>query len=81
MSDKKTGGSVFSTTPENQTRMNGLGGDGMTMRDYFAGQALAGDMADGSCGSYDNDVDDRHLKERAEMLWRMADAMIATRYG
>lgn len=44
---------------------------GMTLRDYFAGQALAGIASDPTI--------DISTTERAEWSYRMADAMIAYR--
>ena len=44
--------------------------DGMTLRDYFAGQALAGYLADGVVS------EPQHC---AEFAYRMADAMLAER--
>ena len=52
---------------------------GMTLRDYFAGQALAGDMANGCEGIFHDDVDQKNLLSRASLMYRMADAMIAER--
>ena len=49
---------------------------GMSLRDYFAGQALAGYFAC-STTPHQNAVG----KEEAEYLYRMADAMIAARKG
>jgi hypothetical protein len=45
--------------------------DGMTLRDYFAGQALAGIASD-----YTLDIPYRHMAERA---YYIADAMLAER--
>jgi hypothetical protein len=45
--------------------------DGMTLRDYFAGQALAGIAADHTL-----DIPYRHMAERA---YYIADAMIEVR--
>ena len=36
---KDTGGPAFPTTPEHQERISGLGGPGMTLRDWFATHA------------------------------------------
>ena len=44
---------------------------GMTLRDYFAGQALAGALADPTC--------DISPVELAKIAYREADAMIAER--
>jgi hypothetical protein len=44
---------------------------GMTLRDYFAGQALAGALADPTC--------DLAPIELAKIVYREADAMLAAR--
>ena len=54
-------------------------GQAKTLRDEFAGQALAGDMATSDEGVFLNDVDSRHLFARAILLYRMADAMLEAR--
>jgi hypothetical protein len=46
---------------------------GMTLRDYFAGQALAGALADPTC--------DLSPIELAKIAYREADAMLAAREG
>lgn len=58
---------------------NGAGG--MTLRDYFAGQALAGDFATQSeqIGEIVKTTPDTWMIARAKTLYRMADAMIAAR--
>lgn len=53
-------------------------GQGMTLRDYFAGQALAGHMADAEASPHVYS-DDEFLLARAKFLYRFADAMLATR--
>ena len=70
---KWDGGPAFPTglTPGHYSQ------EGMSRRDWFAGQALAGDMANASEGSFSNASSDEHLRARAELLFRMADAMIA----
>ena len=57
------------------------GHNGITMRDYFAGQALAGEFAAQSdfCGDIDNHTSDYWMLERAQTFYRMADAMMAVR--
>jgi len=45
--------------------------DGMTLRDYFAGQALTGISSDPTI--------DISIVERAEWSYRMADAMLEAR--
>jgi hypothetical protein len=86
MTNKPTGGPAYPQAT--QTFQENMSGgryvlteqqDGMTLRDYFAGQALAGDMANGSEGVFGSDVSDDYLAMRAEFLYRMADAMIAAR--
>jgi hypothetical protein len=49
---------------------------GMSLRDYFAGQALAGDMADDALPS---DASPALLAERAHLYYRIADAMLKIR--
>lgn len=36
---------AFPTTPENEVRMNGTGGHGLSKREYFTAQAMVGIMA------------------------------------
>ena len=57
---------------------------GMTLRDYFAGQALAGWIAtldiepsDGFCG--DAKIERQHQRSVADWMYGYADAMIAAR--
>jgi hypothetical protein len=47
--------------------------NGMSLRDYFAGQALAGALADPTC--------DLAPIELAKIAYREADAMLAAREG
>lgn len=54
---------------------------GMSLRDWFAGQALSGEMADSAGGIWANDAKDADLYARACLLYRYADAMIAARGG
>jgi hypothetical protein len=49
---------------------------GMSLRDYFAGQALAGDMAD---EALPNDASPALLEARAQLYYRLADAMLKIR--
>lgn len=58
-------------------------GNGMTLRDWFAGQALEGDMASQSTGigEFTSLTSDKQLKERAAFFFRFADAMLAARKG
>lgn len=55
------------------------GHNGMSLRDWFAGHALAGDLANGDGGTYGNDAKDEYLVDRAMLYYRIADAMIAAR--
>jgi len=58
------------------------GSFGMTLRDWFAGQTLAGEFVQSEyAGHYPNECPQRTLKERAQLLYRMADAMIEARKG
>ena len=57
------------------------GHNGMWLRDYFAGQALAGDMANSSEGCFSNNAETDDLQSRAKFFYRMADAMLAARKG
>lgn len=52
--------------------------DGMSLLDYFAGQALAGDWAAQSMdiGIWSDDTADVNLESRARLYYRMAQAMI-----
>ena len=63
---EKTGGSAFPYNPESSLC-------GLTIRDYFAGQALAGYMLN-FAASHIGDTDNA-----AKYLYRIADAMIAER--
>ncbi|WP_250512842.1 hypothetical protein [Caballeronia sp. INDeC2] len=49
---------------------------GMSLRDYFAGQALAADMARETLPS---DASPALLEERAQLYYRVADAMLKVR--
>lgn len=40
MSKPDSGGPAFPCTPDHSVRMNGEGGTGMSLRDYFAAKAL-----------------------------------------
>lgn len=68
---------VHFSTAELQT---GNVNSGMTLLAYFAGQALAGDMAAQNeyCGTLGVDAPQAVLEERASLCWRMAVAMIDT---
>lgn len=49
-----------------------------TLRDEFAMAAMAGDWAS-ALGHYEDDGDTHHLRERASLFYRMADAMMSER--
>lgn len=72
----KDGGPAFPTPIPSMT-------NGMTLRDYFAGQALAGDLAAQSMdtGEYKSGATVGQLSARAALFYRFADAMIAARGG
>ena len=70
--EKDTGGAAF---PCEGGSDSGLYADaGMTLRDYFAGQALSGLCADPS----NHDFYDSH-EEAAETCYQIADAMLEAR--
>lgn len=71
----KDGGSAF-PVQESETMH---GAYGMTLRDWFAGQALAGELANSANGKWGSAVRDDHLAHCAEFMYRFADAMIAER--
>ncbi|SAK64768.1 hypothetical protein AWB77_02413 [Caballeronia fortuita] len=49
---------------------------GMSLRDYFAGQAMAADFAD---AAIPNDASSALLEARAQLYYRLADAMLKVR--
>lgn len=56
--------------------------DGMSLRDYFAGQALAGFISGGAIGHITGDLDQSNAtaeKTIAFSAYRFADAMVAAR--
>lgn len=55
--------------------------DGMTLRDYFAAKAMAGDWAtqNEKYGTWRDDTSDEKLASRARLYYRMADAMLKAR--
>ncbi|WNO06000.1 hypothetical protein [Rhodoferax mekongensis] len=70
MSNKETGGPAF---PSEHSRCQNGREDGMTLRDYFAGEALSGLVA--SC------TNDQEVTPRLAAKWcyEMADAMLEAR--
>lgn len=73
MSKVNDGGSAFPFLRESGSQFNPLclGDAGMTLRDYFAGQALAGMIASGDMPIMKSDV--------ADQAYHFADAMIERR--
>jgi len=63
---------AFPVTPTNRGGQCAPTQYGMTLRDYFAGQALAGICADPNMPT---------VEKTAELAYRMADAMLAARGG
>lgn len=84
MSESKDGGPAF---PQNEwSFMRGDGGEGMSLRDWLAGQALMGEItANGEdtlsvpTGWTVSEALDLDAKRRAEWCYRQADAMLAAR--
>lgn len=71
----KNGGPAFpfgQTDAASGQLVNGLGSEGMSLRDYFAAKAMQGLLT--KPGSV-------NLKEDAEFAYMMADAMLAAREG
>ncbi len=92
MSTKETGGTAFPCTPEHSVRMNGEGGAGMSLRDYFAAHAainhdevgvryaaaiVGRDMPDFAADPLGNSA--FWAEYRARMRYIEADAMLAAR--
>lgn len=80
MAEKKDGGHAFpNITPD----MNVDGGPGMTLRDWFAGQALAGLCASDGFTKRLGDREENFLgradSEAAGCAYEMADAMLEAR--
>lgn len=87
MSEKDTGGPAYPTRDYWDDAERNKHEHGMTLRDWFAGQALAGVMAsaeehftgDGKSEKAIADWHDRVETNWATFCYRMADAMIAER--
>lgn len=78
MIEKNDGGSAFPVHgghPGDDPRNQILGG-GMSLRDWFAGQALAGIMANPKSW-----LDDDKVLRAGDAAYRYADAMLAAREG
>jgi len=69
----KDGGSVYPVY-ESDTDINGSHSEGMCLRDYFAGQALAGLFKEG-----DTYIEKDIAERIAEQCFTVADAMLAER--
>jgi len=74
MSKKKTGGSAFPVAGYQETGGYVLPTEGMSLRDYFAGQALVGLTVD-----YINHPKDINHEIVAKQTYKFADAMLAER--
>ena len=76
MSGRNDGRPAFPSHPE-----HGPSTYGMSLRDYFAGQALAGDFSaqNESAGCIPTNFDDKLISDRVILFYRFADAMLAER--
>jgi len=86
MSKKDDGGPAYPVTglfmgeqltPASPADQECAGYGGMTLRDYFAGQALAGILADPN--AFEAFAVDEYYSAAADYAFRMADAMLAVR--
>jgi hypothetical protein len=76
-----TGGPAF---PESGPRGQAVGGEGMTLRDYFAAKAMQGELSamalDGSgCSGLPTDIPDEVLDKLANHWFRIGSAMLKAR--
>ena len=69
MTDRHDGGSAFPTEPRGP--VHGKAYDGMSLRDWLAGQAMHKGVVNGDW--------DSSIQWRAKCAYQMADAMIAAR--
>ena len=76
---KDNSGPAFPCTPEHSVRMNGEGGSGMSLRDYFAAKALPTAWTAFADGYFEEDGWDSINKGVAVCAYQMADAMLAAR--
>ena len=80
MSKPNDGGSAYPAMAHHSDRWPT---GGMTLRDYFAGLALQGEMAGQSdsngIGVVFSEISDANLVERALFFYRLADAMLVAR--
>ena len=80
MSEKNTGGPAYPTISNVENKQDWITEEGMTLRDYFAGQALTlvwDAMDKGYSGFIDKD--DVSSDEIARGAYQLADAMIKER--
>lgn len=56
-----------------------MGEPGMTLRDWFAGQVLAGETANPDSGLWDESHKYETMIKRAQLYYRIADAMLEAR--
>lgn len=70
MSNLQGGGPAF-PNKDNENQYHG-----MNLRDYFAAQALAGDLAH---ESFNTDVTGKFIEKRAALYYRIADEMLKAR--
>ncbi|WP_318559570.1 hypothetical protein [Providencia stuartii] len=75
----KTGGAAFPAS--GHPDMQFVAQEGMSLRDKFAMAAMQGDWSaqDGEVGYYVDNIPDDGLIKRAELYYRMADAMLKAR--
>ncbi|HGN0027565.1 TPA: hypothetical protein ACKRID_003472 [Proteus mirabilis] len=75
----KTGGAAFPAS--GHPNMQFVAQEGMSLRDYLAAKAMQGDLASQSVelGHFPNDIPEEHLVNRANLYYRMADAMLKAR--
>ena len=77
---KNDGGSAFPMAAGNSTDMEFI--DGMSLRDWFAGIALQGNLSHYGIGPLGKITDvDIHSKSCAKNAYKLADAMLKVREG
>lgn len=77
--EKETGGAAFPTSHSKDYPSEISGG--MTLRDWFAGRAMQGELASQTPGTADDiyTTTAGDCKDLAEWCYQMADAMLAAR--
>ena len=70
----KTGGPAFPAIAQMSDQHLRVEWPGMTLRDYFAGQALVGRLA---CGGWERST--AFIQNEVEVAFKIADAMLAER--